>query len=161
VDDELRFHLESRTAELVRAGLPEAEARAQARREFGDVDDARRYMTQMAGRVETGQRRRRLAAEIVQDATYGLRRLRGAPTFALTAVLTLALGIGANTAIFSVVKGIVFEPLPFPNPERLYAVYSANRSVGNLQAPVSAPDLDDWRSQRRGIEDLGGFWLGV
>jgi predicted permease len=158
VDDELRFHLESRAAELVRAGLSQAEARAQARREFGDMDDARRYMTQVAGRVETGQWRRRVAGEIVQDVTYGLRRLRGAPTFALTAVLTLALGIGANTAIYSVVKGVVLEPLPFPHPERLYAVYSANRSAGNVEAPVSAPDLEDWRAQRSGIEDLGGYW---
>ena len=158
VDDELRFHLESRTAELVRAGMPEADARATAEREFGDLDDARRYMSHAADRAETGRRRRRIAGEVVRDVSYALRRLRAAPTFALTAVLTLALGIGANTAIFSVVKGVVLEPLPFPDPEQLYVVYSANRTAGNLEAPVSAPDLEDWRAQRERIADLGGYW---
>jgi len=158
VDAEVAFHLDTRTAELVEAGLSEAEARAQARREFGDVDEARRYMRRMAGRAETGRRRRAYVTELRQDVVYALRRLKAAPTFALTAVLTLALGIGANALIFSVVSAVVLEPLPFPDADRLYAVYSANRSAGQLRSPVSAVDLDDWRAQRDGIAELGGYW---
>ncbi len=158
VDAEVAFHLESRTTELVKAGMSDEAARTQARREFGDVEDARQYMNRMATRADGVRRRRQFLTEIRQDVTFAVRRLRAAPTFALTAILTLALGIGANTAIFSVVKGVVLEPLPFPGPDRLYAVYSANRSAGLLQSPVSPVDLDDWRAQRESIADLGGYW---
>jgi predicted permease len=158
VDAEVAFHLDTRTAELVEGGMAEREARAQARREFGDVDEARAYMRRMAGRAESGRRRRRYLTEIRQDVVYGLRRLAAAPTFALAAIVTLALGIGANALIFSVVKGIVLEPLPFPDPGQLYAVYSANRSAGQLRSPVSPVDLDDWREQRDQIAELGGYW---
>lgn len=97
-------------------------------------------------------------SEFRQDVTYAWRRLRAAPGFALTAALTLALGIGANTAIFSMVNGVLLRPLPFPDPDRLYAVYSANRTAGLLEASVSAVDLDDWRAQRQSIDDIGGYF---
>src|SRR5687767_4029761 len=93
-----------------------------------------------------------------QDLRYGARMLIKKPGFALTAALTLALGIGANTAIFSMVNGVLLRPLPFPEPDRLYAVYSANKTAGLLQASVSAVDLDDWRAQKQAIEDLGGYF---
>ena len=96
--------------------------------------------------------------ELRQDVRYALRQLRAAPMFALTAIVTLALGIGANTAIFSVVSAVFLRPLPFPDPDRLYAVWSANRTGNALQAPVSPVDLDDWRAQRKQIEDLGGYF---
>ncbi len=159
VDDELRFHIEARTADLVADGQTVDAAKAQAIREFGAVEDARRYMHRMDDRVEAARRRRSYMNEFRQDVRYAWRRLRAAPGFALTAVLTLALGIGANTAIFSMVNGVLLRPLPFPEPGRLYAVYSANKSAGMLKASVSAVDLDDWRAQKQAIEDVGGyFW---
>jgi predicted permease len=158
VDDELRFHLESRAAELVADGMPTAAARAQALREFGDLDDARDFMTAIDNRVDKRRARSELMRELMQDMRYALRRLRAAPGFTAVAVLTLALGVGANTAIFSVVRGVLLRPLPFPEPERLYAVYSANRSADLLRGAVSPPDLDDWRAQRRSIADLGGYF---
>jgi predicted permease len=98
-------------------------------------------------------------SELRQDIAYGFRTLRRAPTFTLTAILTIALGVGANTAIFSVVHGIVFKPLPFPAPEQLVRVWSANPGADSRQAPVSPVDLDDWRAQRSRIADIGGWWF--
>ena len=158
VDDELRFHLEARTEELIRSGMARVEAELQAAREFGDVDDARRYLRRIDGLTEDVIRRRDYMSEFIQDVKYSLRSLGAAPAFAATAMLTLALGIGANTAIFSIVHAVILQPLPFPQPDRLYAIYSANRTAGQLQGPVSAVDLDDWRAQRRQIEDLGGYF---
>ena len=96
--------------------------------------------------------------DVRRDVQYTLRRLRASPGFAAAAIATLALGIGANTAIFSIVNSVLFRPLPFPDPDRLYAVYSANRTADFPQASVSAVDLDDWRAQRQQIEDIGGYF---
>ncbi len=159
VDAELRFHLESRTEDLVAEGLDRESARAKALQEFGDLEDARQYMTRVDLRLETTRRRRDYMGDFLQDVRYALRRLRGAPAFAVTAILTLALGIGANTAIFSLVYGVLMRPLPFPEPDRLHAVYSANRTADQLRASVSPVDLDDWRAARQGIQDLGGYWF--
>ncbi|HEX5216163.1 MAG TPA: ABC transporter permease [Vicinamibacterales bacterium] len=158
VEAELRFHLDTRTEELIARGLAPDAARAQAHREFGDLDDARRFMHETDERAETSARRRAYMREFVQDLKYGWRRLVAAPAFSATAILTLALGIGANTAIFSMVYGVLVRPLPFPEPDRLYTVYSANRSANMLHASVSPVDLDDWRGQRNVIDDIGGYW---
>ena len=158
LDDELRFHLESRADALVAEGLSRDEARRQARREFGDLDDVRVYVRGLSAQAGYGRTGRNIVGEFLQDVGYAWRRLRRAPAFAMTAILTLALGLGANTAIFSVVNGVVFSPLPFPEPDRLYAVYSANRATDLLRASVSPVDLDDWRARRERIADLGGFW---
>ena len=159
VDRELRAHLDTRTEALVREGLDPAEARARALREFGDLEDARRYMRSVAMKTAEAQRRSDYVREVRQDIRYAVRRLIAAPAFTGTSVLTLALGIGATTAIFSLVYGVLLRPLPFPDPDRLYAVYSANVSAGSLRATVSAVDLDDWRAARRDIQKLGGVWF--
>jgi len=158
VRDELRFHFEARVADLIEQGRPPAGARRQAAREFGDVAGARQYMQQLDYRTERRRRRRTYMSDLRHDIRYAFRRLRSSPAFALTAILTLALGIGANTAIFSIVNGVLFQPLAFPDPGRLYAVYSANRTASMFEASVSPVDLDDWRAQRQAIEDLGGFF---
>ena len=158
VETEVRFHLDARIDELVASGVPRSAAVTQARAEFGDLDDARNYMQRMDGRTERRRRRRTYMGDVQRDVQYALRRLRASPGFAAAAILTLALGIGANTAIFSIVNSVLFRPLPFPDPDALYAVYSANRTADLLQAPVSAVDLDDWRAQRQQIEDLGGYF---
>ena len=159
VDDELRFHLESRTEELVSRGLSREAARAKAVREFGDVEEARLYLNRLDRGTEAAKRRRDVMGEIRQDVGYAWRSLRSAPAFAATAVLTLALGIGANTAIFSVVDAVLLRPLPFPRPEELVKVWSANRAAGELKTAVSPVDLDDWRAGRRKLTDIGGYWF--
>ena len=160
VDAELQFHLETRARDLIAAGTTAEAARAQAEREFGDVEDARRYLRRVDERVRAASRRERYMQDFRHDLAYAFRRLGATPAFAITAVLTMALGIGANTAIFSIVNGVLLRPLPFPHPAGLYAVYSANRTGNLLQASVSAVDLDDWRAERHAIEDLGGYWYG-
>jgi predicted permease len=159
VDAELQFHIDARTDALVRDGLTRDEARSRALREFGDLEDARDYIRRVDTEIEQQRRRSDYMSELRQDIAYGFRTLRRAPTFTLTAILTIALGVGANTAIFSVVHGIVFKPLPFPAPEQLVRVWSANPGADSRQAPVSPVDLDDWRAQRSRIADIGGWWF--
>jgi predicted permease len=158
VDEELRFHLESRAEDLLAQGLSAEAARARALREFGDVEDARRALDRLDRGSEAAGRRRDVMGEIVQDLKYAARSLRTAPAFAATAVLTLALGIGANTAIFSVVDAVLLRPLPFPAPEQLVKLWSANPAKGERKSGVSPVDLDDWRAQRRTLADIGGYW---
>ena len=160
VDDELLFHIEERTRELTASGLAPNAARTRALREFGDVDDARRYISALDRGTESATRRKDYFGELRQDLAYAFRKLRSSPAFTITAIATLALGIGANAAIFSVVNGVLLRPLPFPHPEQLLKVYQANRSAGMLQASVSPLDLDDWRAQRSAFTDMGGFWYG-
>ena len=158
VDQEVGFHLEMRTKELIQQGLSAADAKAQAQREFGDVLAARQALVGIDRRTEADQRRRDLLADLKDDLLFALRQLRGSRAFTIAALLTLTLGIGANTAIFSVVHGVLMRPLPFPEPEQLVKVWSANVEANNLRAPVSAVDLDDWRAQRQVIEEIGGYW---
>lgn len=159
VDDELQFHIDARTDALVREGADPEEARQRALKEFGDMEGAREYIRRVDRDIEHQRRRKDYLSELRQDLAYGLRTLRRAPTFTITAILTIALGVGANTAIFSVVHGIVFKPLPFPQPEQLVRVWSANPGADSRRAPVSPVDLDDWRAQRTQLADIGGWWF--
>jgi predicted permease len=159
VDRELQTHIDTRVEALMADGLSADQARARALEEFGDIESARRVMRDTGRRAEDARRRRDYLGELRHDVRYAIRRLLAAPSFALTSILTLALGIGATTAIFSLVYGVLLRPLPYPSPESLYAVYSANVTAGSLRATVSAVDVDDWRAQRRNIADLGGVWF--
>jgi putative ABC transport system permease protein len=93
------------------------------------------------------------------DLTFGVRMLRKQPGFTLLAISTLALGIGANTAIFSVVNGVLLKPLPYPEPERLVMLWERNPQKGMEQESVTPPDFDDWQAQQRVFEHMA-FWTG-
>src|SRR5688572_8984929 len=96
--------------------------------------------------------------ELRQDAGYAVRALRTSPAFTLTALLTLALGVGANAAIFSVIRAVLLEPLPFAEADRIVRVYHANPSNGLAKGTISEPDFLDWRRSSRMAETMGGFW---
>ena len=95
-----------------------------------------------------------------QDVRYGIRTLLRQPGFAATAILTLALGIGATTAIFSVVNAVVLRPLPFPDPDRIVVVTNTNLKTGARNTTVSGPDFRDWREQSRSFEALSYYTSG-
>ena len=94
---------------------------------------------------------------LLQDIRYGIRTLTRQPGFAATAILTLALGIGATTAIFSVVNAVVLRPMPFDAPERIMVVTNTNLKTGSRNTTISGPDFFDWRAQTRSFEALSYF----
>jgi predicted permease len=122
VDDEIAFHVAMRTERNVALGMPADAARREALHRFGDVTDVRRTLVEHDRRRQFADGRKEYVRDLFQDLRFGLRALRRAPGFALATIVTLALGIGANAAIFSVVDAIVLRPLPYAHPERLVSL---------------------------------------
>lgn len=159
VETEIRFHLESRIEELEAGGHDRAEARRLAMEEFGDMEVARRALSRESARRERSARRAEWAEQLRRDVVYGWRKLRSSPGFAAAAVLTLALGIGATTAIFSTVHAVLLRPLPYPDPAELVRVWETSPE-GSRTNPVSSGNYMDWREQATSFEMLGAHsWL--
>jgi len=134
VDDELRFHIEMRIERNVALGMSQDEARREALKRFGDVGLVRDSLVEHDTRKQDAAGRREFMSDLAQDVRFGWRSLRRAPGFAVTAMLTLALGIGANAAIFSVVNAVVLRPLPYARPHELVTMRGGIRSAGEFLA---------------------------
>jgi putative ABC transport system permease protein len=140
VDEELGFHLDMRVDALIALGLSPDAARTQAMREFGDLDDARRYIGAVDRDIEAAQRRSEIMRDFWHDIGYAARKLRATPAFTLAAIITLALGVGANTAIFSVVNRVLLQPLPFPQADHLVRVRFTQQGHSDVATPMDLPD---------------------
>ena len=156
LDDEVSFHLEMRVKDLVSLGQSEAEARRQAVAEFGDASRLKRSL----GRLDRdAQRERRIArwfADFRHDGRFALRQIARSPLFAAVSILTVAIGIGATTAIMSAVRGIVLRPLPFEAPDDLVRIYSRSARLG--PTAVSVPDFADLRAQTVSFEGMAAWY---
>ena len=148
LDQEIRTYLDLVAEEKARSGMSRDEALQQARRELGGVEQLKENVRDVRVGVSMDN--------LLQDLRYGLRVLRRNPGFATTAILTLALGIGATTAIFSVVDTVMFKPLPFPSADRLVRVQSVIAATGHGDV-ASYPDFLDWRARNHVFDGMAVF----
>ncbi|HEY3458518.1 MAG TPA: permease prefix domain 1-containing protein, partial [Bryobacteraceae bacterium] len=149
LDDEVRFHLEMQIEDNRRTGMNPAEARYAAMRSFGGLEPMK----------ETYRERRTFALleTTVQDLRYAVRILRKSPGFTMTAVAVLALAIGANTAMFSVLNAVLLRPLPYQSPEQLAMLWTEDPTQNFREGRSALGDIEQWRSQSRSFADMATF----
>ena len=159
VDDEIRFHIETRAQELEHDGMTPAAAQAQARREFGDTAAARTELAAIDHHRVSRAARGEWWSGLRQDVRFAVRSLGRARGFAAAALLTLALGIGAATAMLSVVDGILLSPLPYSNHDRIALVWTTARlpELQSDELPFSAGNFLALRDRSRSFEALAAF----
>ncbi|MGQ0643040.1 MAG: ADOP family duplicated permease [Gemmatimonadaceae bacterium] len=157
VDDELAFHIANRADDLVRSGLSRAAAEVEARRQFGDLEAARSELATIDHRRLTQRARAAWWGDMLQDLRVALRTLRAHPGFTAVVLLTMALGIGANGAIYTVVDAALLRPLPFHRPEQLVHLWETKEGVVDDRSEASYPDLVDWRAQNTAFQAIEGY----
>jgi len=149
MDQELQFHLDLETNRLVQQGLPPDEARTRALRTFGGVEKVREECREA--------RRTSWADTLGRNTRYAWRALRRQPGYVAAVIVTLGLGIGANTAMFSVIDGVLLKPLPYPGSDRLVLIKEAAPLAGQDEVGVSIRELYDYREQLKDFDGLVEF----
>ncbi|MGA2429721.1 MAG: ABC transporter permease [Candidatus Acidiferrum sp.] len=152
LDDELRDHLERKTQEYVAQGMMQEEAHRRARLDLGGIEQTKEKCRD-ARRVNWIQ-------DFLQDLRFSLRVLRKSPGFTAVAILTLALGVGANTAIFSIVNAVLLRSLPYRDPDRLVRIFFNEPGVGLRDVGFSKPELDDLQTRAGVFEDVTPIFEG-
>jgi len=160
VQDELSFHLEMRVRELIDRGESPERARELALQRFGDYDESRRECEAIDERRGRRMARTEYLTELRQDIGYAIRMLRRTPGFTAVAIATLALGIGANSAIFTVVHGVLLESLPFRDAERLHHIRMLYPD-GTTYLHMSAPDFVSVRQENRVFDQVEAYATGI
>ena len=153
VEEELDFHVAQIAERLIREGADPATARARAQREFGDRAGAERACREIGEASLVVTRRCRWWEDLRDDLRFGARNLRRAPGFAAVAALTLALGVGAATAIFSVINGVLIRPLPYREPDRLVRFWEVSPQ-GITRNPIAGANFIDWRARAKSFAAL-------
>src|SRR5688500_3946015 len=159
VEDELSFHLEMRIRELIQRGETPERARELALRRFGDYESSRTECVEIDERRSRKMARTEYFSELRRDLAYAGRTLRRTPGFTAVAIASLALGIGATTAIFSVVHGVLLQSLPYRDAERLYEVRTFYPDGTGY--PLSAPDFISVREGNRVFDRVEAFSVGT
>src|SRR5215475_15948381 len=149
LDEEVRFHLEREREENIARGMGPEDARLAALRSFGGVERVKEE-----SRDERGVR---IIEELWQDLRYGARMLFNSPGFTTVAVVTLALGIGANSAIFSVINALLLRQLPYSDPDKLVQVWETDAKRGDNAMTASYPNFADWRDQNHVFEQIAAY----
>jgi putative ABC transport system permease protein len=157
VKDELRFHLEAKIDDLVARGWRPEAARQEAERQFGDLRAVQQIGEGIGAEMERHKRLRDYWGDSLQDLRYTFRTLGRDPGFAVVSILILALAIGANVAVFSVVNGLLLRPLPFPDSQQLMWIAPPPTSCGLSCATYSADAYDEFRAQSRVYQDVTGY----
>lgn len=160
VDEELEFHIQERTEKLIASGMSAAAARTEALRQFGDLRDVRNSCVTLDHDRARDMRRGRWFEELRQDLAYAFRSVRRNPGFALVVVLTLALGIGANTSIFTLIDAVLLRRLPVPAPERLVAIGDPTRVNAMYNSTNQRPDIfayEAYKNLRDNTKSLSGL----
>ena len=149
LDEEVLSHLEMLTQENLRAGMQEAEAQRRARIELGGIEQLKEQVRE--------ERLGNWLHSVLSDSHFALRQLRKSPAFTTVAILTLALGIGANTAVFSILDAVLIRPLPYPHAERLVKLGAVDLKSGQFNGKTSYPDYLDWREQGHLFDKLAAY----
>ena len=150
LDEELRFHFDKQVEKNMRSGMTEEEAKRQARLAFGGHEQVKEDCREARGTS--------FLELTVDDAKYAVRQLTANPTFALVMIATLALSIGANSAIFSVINGVLLKRLPYAQPERLVRIFLSSNEYPKF--PLNPWDFLDFRARNRSFESIAAFTRG-